>query len=201
VIENTGNRDNLLHLLGAMSEGTEKYITGMEKQGQQQLVASCDLPTKGSDDPEFLRLGFTFGEPYEHDPLFRPATLPTGWRKDSTDHSMHVKIVDELGRERVSVFYKAAFYDRRADMRLNTVFGYVSSLLYYGHAPVLDDEWATAEAVIEAARGEIQREQESLAVWQRPDVVARSEASYIADRVAEVRENIRKAEALIAQVS
>lgn len=181
--------------------GSSSAIERMEAEGQRQLLESCDLPTQGSDDPEFARLGFTFGEPHAHDPMFRPATLPEGWKREGTDHAMHSKILDELGRERVGVFYKAAFYDRRADMHLNTVYGYVSSLLYYGGTPVLDDEWATAEAVADAARGEIARERESLALWQRPDVVARNDRKYLDERIAECQENIRKAEALIAQVT
>lgn len=199
MIENTSQQYGPfdLPILG----GSGSAIERMEAEGQRQLLESCDLPTEGSEDPEFLRLGFTFGEPHKEDPMFRPATLPQGWKREGTDHSMHTKIVDELGRERVSVFYKAAFYDRRADMHLNTVFGYVSWLLYYGSTPVLDDEWATAEAVVAAARGQIARENKSLALWQRPDVVARNDKKYLDERVAECRENIRKAEALIAQVS
>lgn len=201
MIENTGQRDPLLHLLGAMSQGTSGYIEDMEKSGQQQLVNSALLPTKGSDDPEFLRLGFTFGEPVADDPMFRPATLPAGWRKAGTDHDMHSDILDTLGRRRVGVFYKAAFYDRRADMRLETVSSYVGTLLYYDRAPVLDDEWATAEAVIEACRAEIARHEESLELWRRPDVIERSGKAYTDERVAEVEKDIRKAEALIALVS
>jgi hypothetical protein len=138
VIENTSNQYGPfdLPILG----GSASAIERMEADGQRQLLESCDLPTEGSDDPEFLRLGFTFGEPHKADPLFRPATLPKGWKRAGTDHSMHTNIVDELGRERVGVFYKAAFYDRRADMRLATVSSYVSSLLYYGGTPILDDE-------------------------------------------------------------
>lgn len=199
MIENTSNQYGPfdLPILG----GSASAIERMEADGQRQLLESCDLPTKGSDDPEFLRLGFTFGEPHKADPLFRPATLPKGWKRAGTDHSMHTKIVDELGRERVGVFYKAAFYDRRADMRLATVSSYVSSLLYYGGTPVLDGEWATVEAVIDAARGEIARERESLELWQRPDVAARQDKKYLDDRIAECRASIAKAEALIAQVT
>lgn len=175
-------------------------IEQMEADGQRQLLESTDLPTSGSEDPEFLKLGFTFGDPHPHDPMFRPATLPAGWKRAGTDHSMHSNIVDELGRERVGVFYKAAFYDRRADMRLITVYSYVSTLLYYGREPILDAEWATAAAVIDAARGEIAREEESLELWQRPDVVARNDAKYLAERVAECRADIAKAEALIARI-
>lgn len=174
-------------------------VERMESAGQRQLVESTDLPTKGSHDPEFLRLGFTFGDPHPHDPLFRPATLPEGWTRAGTDHAMHSKVLDGLGRERVSVFYKAAFYDRRANMRLNTVFGYVSSGLWDGTDPVLDDEWATAEAVTEAAQGYIGRERESLELWQRPDV-ADGQREYAAERVTEAKANIAKAEALIARV-
>lgn len=201
MIEDTSKRDPNLHLLAALDGAGAEYVTGMESAGQRQLVESTDLPTQGSDDPEFLKLGFTFGEPHAHDPLFRPATLPAGWKKQAKEHAMGSAVVDEHGRERVSVFYKAAFYDRRADMHLVTVFGYVSTLLYYGGEPVLDDEWATAAAVIGAARGEIAREEESLELWQRPDVVARNDAKYIAERVAECRADIAKAEALIARVS
>jgi hypothetical protein len=186
--------------LARLGVGTGE-VEAMEKAGQQQLVNSALLPTKGSDNPEFLRLGFTFGEPLADDPMFRPATLPAGWRKAGTDHDMHSDILDQLGRKRVGVFYKAAFYDRRADMSLISVGGYVMHLLWADETPALDDEWATAEAVTKACHSEIAREEESLALWQRPDVVARNEASYLADRVAEARKNIAKAEALIARVS
>ena len=198
MIENTSNQYGPLDL--PMFGGSPAAIERMEADGQRQLLESCDLPTKGSDDPEFLRLGFTFGEPHQHDPLFRPATLPKDWRRESTDHAMHTKIVDELGRERVGVFYKAAFYDRRADMRLTTVHSYVSSLLYYGGTPILDEEWATAEAVAEAARGEIARSRETIALYKEPDVAARS-GKYAAERIADARAEIAKAEALIAAVT
>jgi hypothetical protein len=199
VIENTSNQYGPfdLPILG----GSASAIERMEADGQRQVLESCDLPTEGSDDPEFLRLGFTFGEPHKDDPLFRPATLPKGWKRAGTDHSMHTKIVDELGRERVGVFYKAAFYDRQADMCLTTVSSYVSSLLYYGRTPVLDDEWANVEAVTEAARKEIARSQKTIALYERPDVAERAGAERAAEAIADARAEIAKAEALIAQVT
>jgi hypothetical protein len=120
MIENTTKRDPALHLLGAMSEGSDRYITGMEARGQRELVQSTDLPTESrwTADSEYEALGFTFGQPHAYDPLFRPATLPPGWKKVATDHAMHTDIVDEKGRRRASVFYKAAFYDRRASLSL-----------------------------------------------------------------------------------
>ena len=198
MIENTSKRYGLSDL--PMFGGSSEAIEAMEKRGQQQIVNSALLPTEGSDDPEFLRLGFKFGEPLADDPLFRPATLPEGWRKARTDHDMHSDILDQLGRRRVGVFYKAAFYDRRADMHLNTVFGYVSSALHDGTEPILDDEWATADAVAEAARGYIRREEESIELWQRPSSIER-QPEYAAERVSEAQENILKAQALIARAS
>lgn len=195
MIEDTSKRDPNLHLLAALDGGGDDYVTGMESAGQRQLVESTDLPTQGSDDPAFLALGFTFGEPHKHDPLFRPATLPAGWKKQAKEHAMGSSVVDELGRERVSVFYKAAYYDRRADMHLNTVYGYVMHLEYEKGTPVLDDAWATPEAVTASARGLIADAKQALDLYRgRADDYARK-------RSAEAEKTIAWAEALIARVS
>jgi hypothetical protein len=198
MIENTSNRDPLLHLLGAMSDGTDTYITDMEAAGQRQLVHSDRLPSKGPID-EMEKLGFTFGDIDRNDPLFRPATLPDGWKKQGSDHDMWSHVIDPLGRKRVAIFYKAAFYDRDAFMRLETVSGYLYNLAYEGGSPVLDHEWCTAEAVAEAARDYIKRERETVELYTRPDVVDR-EPKYAAERLAEANKHIAWAEALIAKV-
>jgi hypothetical protein len=117
-VENTSQRDPLIHLLGAMSEGSDHYIEGMEAQGQRQFVNSQVLPVRMGDRAEYEALGFTFGEPVEGDRLFVNATLPDGWEKRPSDHSMWSHIYDADGNERVAIFYKAAFYDRDAFMRL-----------------------------------------------------------------------------------
>ena len=57
-------------------------------------------------------MGVEFGDAV--DPLFRTAVLPHGWKLKPTDHAMWSKLVDERGRTRASMFYKAAFYDRDA---------------------------------------------------------------------------------------
>lgn len=200
MIENTSQRPSVIHLFGVMSEGQTGYIEGMESAGQEQLLASCDLPTRGSNDPEFLKLGFTFGEPHPHDPMFRPATLPEGWRRDGSDHAMWSYIVDQLGRRRVGIFYKAAFYDRSAHMGLSSVSGYISNLAYEGGQPVLDTEWCTPAAVTEAARACIESDHETVELYTRAHVVER-DGQYAAERVAEARTRISWAEALIARVS
>jgi hypothetical protein len=103
--------------IGSASILANRGIEAMEAKGQEELVAGDSLPTSCFEhEPAFLAMGFTFGEPYEDDPLFRPATLPAGWKKQGSSHAMHSTIVDEHGRERVGVFFKNAFYDRKADM-------------------------------------------------------------------------------------
>lgn len=115
-IENTANRDPLLHLLGAMGQGSSDYITGLEAAGQQQFVNSSRFPTDRRGD--FEALGFTFGEPDPDDPFFCDATLPDGWWREASDHDMWSYIVDAQGIRRIAVFYKAAPYDRRAFARI-----------------------------------------------------------------------------------
>lgn len=118
--ENTSRRDPLLHLLGATGTGgISTYVEEMESAGQAQLVNSDVLPVDVTpDDAAFQALGFEFGPPLDSDPLFRQAVLPAGWTRRGSDHAMWSYIDDEQGRERVAVFYKAAFYDRRAHMSL-----------------------------------------------------------------------------------
>lgn len=118
-IEDTSKRDPLIHLAGAMG-GMDQYVPEMESAGQRQLVNSDRLPTESNCDDELLDLGFTFEEPDPDDPLFRAATLPAGWSREVSDHAMWSYLLDEVGRRRVAIFYKAAFYDRRAFMRLES---------------------------------------------------------------------------------
>lgn len=99
MIENTSARDPLIHFAGALSDGTSRYVTDMEAAGQQQLVASTQIPTRGSDD--LAALGFELGDVDPSDPMFRDATLPAGWKKQGSDHAMWSYIVDSLGRRRV----------------------------------------------------------------------------------------------------
>jgi hypothetical protein len=124
-------------------------IEQMERDGQQQLVSSDRLPVDTHrTDAEFEALGFTFGDPDPGDPIFRPATLPEGWRREGSDHAMWSHLVDGLGRKRAGVFYKAAFYDRSAHMRLDSLAHYVTCAVEYDEGPVIfDDEWASKEAV------------------------------------------------------
>lgn len=58
------------------------------------------------------------------DELFIDVILPDGWKKESTDHPMWSKVLDGKGRERMTVFYKAAFYDREAFINVNKRFNF-----------------------------------------------------------------------------
>ena len=133
---------------GMVTGSASSFIERQERDGQRQLVNSDRLPAKCGDHAPWLALGFTFGDPDPSDPLFMPATLPPGWQRQATDHSMGSVIVDPLGRERVSIFYKAAFYDRSANMHLIGLGWYVTEAVEYDEGPIIfDDEWAAPEAV------------------------------------------------------
>lgn len=156
MIRNTTDamRNDPAEALLALAEGmvtgsAETFITGQERAGQHELVNSDRLPTDIRDRAAFEALGFTFGDPDAGDPMFCPATLPPGWKREGSDHAMWSYIVDTLGRRRASIFYKAAFYDRSAFMSLVGLHSYVSSAVEYdGPAVIFDDEWATREAVL-----------------------------------------------------
>ena len=140
--ENTTSRDPFVHLLGAMSDGTSRYITDMESAGQQELVSSDTLPTEGSW-VELEELGVIPGEVVDGDPLFRHCALPEGWTREGTEHAMHSQILDKRGVPRISVFYKAAFYDRRANVSVPDVGYSLSSAAIYGEGPAaLPDLWS-----------------------------------------------------------
>lgn len=101
----------------AIVAATPGGIEAQEKAGQALLVASSDMPKELRPSREaYEKVGFIFGT--DIDEIFIHATLPLGWKRQATEHSMWSHIVDEKGRQRVAIFYKAAFYDRRASARL-----------------------------------------------------------------------------------
>jgi hypothetical protein len=108
--------------LTALAFGSTGRVEAQEDQGQRELVASDTLPSELSGGEEswtkLRSLGFVVGELVSSDPMFRYIQLPAGWKKKGGDHDMWSSVVDETGKERLSVFYKAAFYDRSAFMRI-----------------------------------------------------------------------------------
>jgi len=109
------HEDPLMTLLSTMGSGG---IERQEARGQQELVNSASLPTECRDREALEAAGVKFGEPYPDDALFCDAVLPKGWKKRATDYSMWSELLDAKGRVRARIFYKAAHYDRRADMHV-----------------------------------------------------------------------------------
>jgi len=114
----------------SMVMGTDA-IEFQEKLGQQNLCNSCELPIKCNEYGYFKKLhdmGIVILESEEKirtlpkGELFMKVELPKGWKIKPTDHSMWSNLVDDKGRERASIFYKAAFYDRDAHLNFNRRF-------------------------------------------------------------------------------
>jgi hypothetical protein len=94
-------------------------IEAQEAQGQRDFVANETLPIDCGWDckpAQVEAMGVVYGDAV--DDMFIRVQLPEGWSKVATDHSMWSKLLDEKGRERASIFYKAAFYDRSAHINL-----------------------------------------------------------------------------------
>jgi len=104
-----------------MVASTPGGIESQEKQGQLAQAARQTLQVEGTSEPDqrktFESIGFRFGKQSE-DPLFVEATFPNGWHKVLTKHAVWSDLVDDKGRKRGSIFYKAAFYDQSASVTL-----------------------------------------------------------------------------------
>jgi hypothetical protein len=109
-------------LANALIASTPGGIERQEAAGQRTLVQSAMLPKEisGATREQLNALGFKFGD--DVDELFVTCELPSGWTKRGTDHSMHSDLLDEQGRKRAGIFYKAALYDRCADMLMEQRF-------------------------------------------------------------------------------
>ena len=109
---------------GWVRGGNPNAILAQEAEGQQSFVNSETLPTDmgryGDYDTKAIleAAGVKFICVVPDDPMFQVVELPEGWQKKATDHSMHSNLVDNKGRARARIFYKAAFYDRSANLSL-----------------------------------------------------------------------------------
>ena len=109
-------------LRSLMGESTNTIIPDQEKRGQRNLINHDVLPKEinWGKREQFEAMGIQFGEAV--DDLFVDVVLPAGWKKESTDHNMWSKLIDDKGRERAMIFYKAAFYDRSAHLDISRRF-------------------------------------------------------------------------------
>ena len=98
------------------SNHSSEAIYASEARGQAEMVRSESLPVRTNccSDTDLEAMGIELGQPFDEDPIFRPAILPDGWGRQGTDHNMWSGVYDDRGRKRMSIFYKAAFYDRNA---------------------------------------------------------------------------------------
>ena len=107
-------------------------IEDMEARGQRELCESASLPTDfneygdraGRGRAALEAAGVRFLGEVEGDSLFQRVELPAGWTIKPTEHSMWSELLDDQGRKRAAVFYKAAFYDRKAHIDVLPRFSY-----------------------------------------------------------------------------
>lgn len=107
-------------LKNAIIAATPGGIEQQEADGQKEFVGNSVLPfVFNSGTKEHLEAaGVVFGE--KIDELFQAVQLPEGWHKKATDHSMWSELIDEHGKKRASIFYKAAFYACSAFINVDT---------------------------------------------------------------------------------
>jgi hypothetical protein len=112
-------------VLSLLSGDQEQAILGQERQGQAELVGSTVLPTdiQGDGRRALEVAGVVFGKRVAGDPMFTEATLPEGWRKVATSHDMWSDLLDDLGRVRARIFYKASWHDRSSHMSVEARYG------------------------------------------------------------------------------
>jgi hypothetical protein len=194
---------SMLAIADAMSggDGTSVIYQQEAAGGAAMAATTCEvIPTEllYCTEDDLTALGFKLGPVDERDPLFREATLPPGWKRQGTGHDMNTSIVDHLDRARVNLFYKAAFYDRKAHTAIVGMYGYVSSAIWGDTKLVLDEEWATQEAVLEALDAAAAREQKSLDLWTTGNGATSPSAATCA---GEARERLAKIAALRASVA
>lgn len=114
-------------------------IERQEREEQQRMVKSSRLPKSlktygwpaelsGMDRFEVLQTKLGIVKRAEYDDLFYTVDLPPGWELRGSDHAMWSYLHDDKGRKRASIFYKGAFYDRKADWSLDR--RYYASLVY-----------------------------------------------------------------------
>lgn len=102
-------------------------IEQQEKMGQGSFVASETLPKEmlhGCTREKLEAMGIVFGN--DVDDLFVNVRLPEGWKKQAHSHPMWSDLFDAKGRPRAAIFYKAAFYDRKAHISLTQRYSFTS---------------------------------------------------------------------------
>ena len=170
---------DMIASMGIMG-GNGDGILRQEAEGQKSFVGSDTLPTDISpaDRAMLESLGAKFLGEVPGDSIFQYVELPSGWSKKATEHSMHSLLVDDKGRTRGGIFYKAALYDRSSHMSLNCRFSFrrdydlsktgveVCNIfdgenLCHTTSPLshsyFKDEWEASDAASEAAKAWLEK--------------------------------------------
>lgn len=95
-------------------------ILAQEAAGSAELVDADELPRQMSDECKaaLIQAGVVFPDKECEDKLFVYAILPKDWKKKvpNKEDPRGIALQDQHGRMRAGIFYKAAFYDRKASM-------------------------------------------------------------------------------------
>lgn len=171
-ITNTSKDPRLDWLFGINPEA----IYNQESEGQKELNSSDQLPRKCNSPrglnikEQYELMGIKVISESDGDELFLDVKMPSGWRKEATDHSMWNNLVDDKGRVRGTLFYKAAFYDRDAFVNFKT--RYERNCKYY------DKEYTYC--VIDNSNKEVLFETDKLNSHKMGDDYFEKQDSYIA---------------------
>jgi hypothetical protein len=131
------------NIQNAIIAATPGGIEAQEAQGQRDFVSSETLPLKCDfcERKQLETMGIVYSEQVVDD-LFVCVSLPNGWHKQPTTHSMWSELVDDQGRTRCSIFYKAAFYDRDAFITIKHRYSCsVSPISGYDNPDYYEDRW------------------------------------------------------------
>lgn len=93
---------------------TQKAVGQMELVRSDQLPARVEYPRGARAEMVYEKMGIKVIGRSEDDDQFLDVELPPGWRKRATEHYMWSELIDDTGKVRATIFYKAAFYDRDA---------------------------------------------------------------------------------------
>ncbi len=93
-------------------------VGGIEAQEARGQMIMCNASILPKDCPraDLESWGIVFGE--DTNDLFVNVIFPEGWKVFRGNSSYWNILRDNKGRPRAEIFYKAAFYDRRASMHL-----------------------------------------------------------------------------------
>jgi hypothetical protein len=105
-----------------LAAATPGGIEQQEAQGQAQMVAAFNtLPKRILNHAityAMLEQAWGIAVGADQDDIFVKVAFPAGWAMRPTSHNMHSDLLDATGTCRAGIFYKAAFYDRSASLRI-----------------------------------------------------------------------------------